>query len=191
MKRRWSRWLLLCMWLPWLGACGHKPPLFAPNQGQQGVQAPVNPQAEQQRLANVQRQLAQQRSKQRCLKERPSLVAQMASLRKAELQLARVKEKTYVPLPAPDPWDETRESRFRQEDREADWQRHLQAQEAWQRREQNRRASWTANHQDRLLIAQERLDREAQALRSRRPELFTGPGSIEFNPEIAQRLRNC
>lgn len=191
MKRRWSRWLLLVVWLPWLGSCGHKPRLAAPNQAEQGVQAPVTPRAEQQRLANVQRQLAQQRAQELCLQERPSLVAQMAALRRAELQLARVKEETYVPLPAPDAWDEARESRFRQEDREADWQRHLQAQEAWQRRERNHRANWTANHRDRLLIAQERLDREAQALRSRRPELFTAPGSIEFNPEVAQRLRNC
>lgn len=191
MKRRWSRWLLLVVWLPWLGSCGQKPRLVAPNQGQQGVNAPENRQAEQQRLANVQRQRAQQRAQELCLQERPGLVAQMASLRRAELQLARVKEETYVPLPAPDPWDEARESRFRQEDREADWQRHLQAQEAWQRREWNHRANWMANHQDRLLIAQERLDQEAQALRSRRPELFTAPGSIEFNPEVARRLSNC
>lgn len=172
-----------------LASCGTLQRAFAPAANQQGLNAPVKQQADQQRQAAAQAE--RRRDQERCLLERPGFEAQMAALRRAESQLARVKEDTYVPLRPPEPWDESVESRYRLEDREADWQRHLQAQEAWQRREQSHRASWMANHQERLSLAQERLDRQARELRSLRPDLFTGPGSIEFNPEVAHRLLHC
>lgn len=115
----------------------------------------------------------------------------MVALRQAERQLARVKQDTYVPLPHPERWDEAKESRYRLEDREADWQRHLQIHAEWQRREERRRNRWQADHNARLEIAQGRLDRLARQLHGQRPDLFTGPGSIEFNPEVADRIRSC
>jgi hypothetical protein len=115
----------------------------------------------------------------------------MASLRRAENLLARVKGEAYVPSPAPTPWDEAAESRFRLEDQEADWQRHLGERETWRQGEQSRRARWQADHNDRLREAQARLDQEARALRSRQANLFTGPESIEFNPAVEARIRQC
>ena len=115
----------------------------------------------------------------------------MASLRRSELALAQVKGETYTPLPPPAPWDEAIESRYRLEDREADLQRHLHDQQEWHRREQGRQARWIAEHRERVRQAQWALDRQTQELRAQRPDLFTGPGSIEFNPEVARQIRQC
>lgn len=187
MERRSLRSLLSLAVLVLLVSCGSLQPV----PPQEGPGASRNRQLAQQRQAEAKAQVAQRMEQERCLRERSSLESQMADLRRAEVQLARVKQDRYVPLPAPEPWDEATEARYRLEDREADWQRHRQAQEAWQRREQSHRASWKANYQARLQLAQERLDRQARQLRTRRPELFTGPGSIEFNPEVAHRLLHC
>jgi hypothetical protein len=115
----------------------------------------------------------------------------MAELRRAEAQLARVKEETYGPRPSPPRWNEDQESRFRPEDRDADWQNYLKAREDWTRRESAQRARWQADHVRRLDDAQARLDQLARSLREQQADLFTAPGSIEFNPVAIQRLRDC
>lgn len=115
----------------------------------------------------------------------------MAELRQAEGELANEKQAMYEPLPPPPPWDEAMESRFRQEDRDLDWARHLEAQETWRRKERIRLSQWEDAHQERLGAAQLRLDQLARDLRLRRPTLFTGPGSIEFDPVAVDAIRRC
>ena len=127
----------------------------------------------------------------RCLRERQALEAQMAELRRSEAMLARVKEETYGPRSSPPRWNEDQESRFRPEDRDADWQRYLQAREEWNRQEGSRLARWKSDHARRVEEAQLRLDRTARSLREQQPDLFTAPGSIEFNPAVVRRLRHC
>jgi hypothetical protein len=188
MEPPWLRTLLLLLLLVPLTACGGKLRPFAPKEAQQPIQSLEKDLNGRGAQNQVQRQWMEQ---ERCLRDRPGLEAQMVALRQAELELARAKQESYRSLPPPEPWDESKESRYRLEDREADWQRYLQRQEDWQRREQSHRASWMASHQARLQRAQATLNRHAQVLRTRRPDLFTGPNSIEFNPEVAQRLRHC
>jgi len=188
MTRRWLRVVLSLALTSLLGACGsprgQRDPGENPGAGGGASRTSV-------RQAEARLRTERQREEERCLRERPELEAQMASLRRAENLLARVKGEAYAPSPAPTPWDEAAESRFRLEDREADWQRHLGEQETWRQGEQSRRARWQADHNDRLREAQARLDQEARALRSRRANLFTGPGSIEFNPAVEAQIRQC
>lgn len=132
-----------------------------------------------------------QEARELCLRERPDLEARMVALRQAEGELARVKEETDRALPPPEPWDEALEARYRPEDREVDWQRHLQAMDAWRQKEGKRRAAWLEDHRQRLGLAQDRLDRLARELRIHRPDLFTGPGSIEFDPAVVGAIRQC
>jgi hypothetical protein len=42
-----------------------------------------------------------------------------------------------------------------------------------------------------LLDAQEALNAEVRALRDQRADLFTAPGSIEFNPKVEEEIRLC
>lgn len=184
----WLRTPLLLLLLLPLTACGGKLRPFSPKEAQQPIQSPQTDLNDRRAQRQAQRQRMEQ---ERCLRDRPGLEAQMVALRQAELELARVKQQSYRSLPPPEPWDESKESRYRHEDREADWQRYLQRQEDWQRREQSHRANWMANHQAHLQRAQETLNRHAQDLRTRRPDLFTGPKSIEFDPKVSQRLRHC
>jgi hypothetical protein len=188
MIRRWLPAVVTLALISLVSACGPKGADLGPSPDPLGGSPPTS-QAERQRLAKAHAE--RQRQEERCLRERPALEARMAALRRAERHLAEVKWETYVPSPAPTAWNEASESRFRLEDREADWQRYLQEEEAWQRREESRRALWIADQRARLREAQARLDRQALALRSQREDLFTGPGSIEFNPEVAKEIRQC
>ena len=181
-------WQLLPLLLLLLTACGDLRRFLPSPLGHQGTGggavAPKDPplpkSSQQQRIA-----------RERCLRERPALETKMAELRRAEAQLARVKEETYGPRSSPPRWNEDQESRFRPEDRDADWQEYLQAREEWTRKEGAQRALWQADHARRLDDAQARLDQLARSLRERQADLFTAPGSIEFNPVAIQRLRDC
>ena len=186
MARRWLSVVLSLALIPLVGAC-------VPKRAEPGPHAriPAARATDPQRLAEAKSRAERQRLEERCLRERPELGNRMAALRRAESRLARVKAETFLPSPPPKPWDEGAESRFRLEDREVDWQRHLQDEEAWQRREESRRSRWLAEHQERLREAQDGLDRQARELRSLRADLFTGPTSIEFNPEVAEAIRTC
>ena len=188
MASPWLRSLSLLLLVIPLTSCGWRLGGVPPREPGQPTSTPARTSNKRPFQSQAQRQRIQQ---ERCLRERPGLEAQMAALRRAELQLARVKEETYTPLPPPQAWDELKESRYRLEDRETDWQTHLEAQKAWKRQEELRRARWQAEHQDRLNMAQWRLDRQAQQLRSQRPDLFTGPRSIEFNPAVADDIGSC
>jgi hypothetical protein len=190
MARRWLPVVLSLALTSLLGACG--PGRDGPGL-RQGVGAggDADRQTERQRQAAARIRQERQRWEARCLRERPELEARMADLRRAEADLARVKEEFYVPSAPPPAWDEAAESRFRREDRDADWQRHQQERDRWVQRERERRGRWTADRQERLAAAQERLNAEARALRNRRADLFTGPGSIAFQPEVEEEIRRC
>lgn len=190
MARRWLPLALSLVLIPLTVACGTLPFSVGPRQGEP-ADPPSEKEATRQRQAEAKARREQLRMEAVCFRERPAFQAQMAALRGAERRLARVKEEPYVPLPAPEPWDEATESRFRLEDREVDWQQHLRNQEAWRRREQDHRARWLADHQARLRQAQWQLDQRAQILRTRRADLFTGPGSIEFNPRVVVEILQC
>jgi hypothetical protein len=128
---------------------------------------------------------------QRCRNRRQQILALLASLRRTEAELAATKRETYPSMPAPPPWDETRESRYRLEDQELDRHRHEDAVAAWQRREAAGRAAWETGRGQRQDQAQERLNQTARQLRQLEPALLSGPGSIEVDPAVARRLRSC
>lgn len=184
----WMPWQLLPLLLVLLTACGDLRRLLPPSEEPQGSRrGAVAPKARS--APDVSRQLAITRE--RCLRERAELDVQMADLRRSEARLARVKEEVYSPVFSPPRWNEDEESRFRMEDREADWQRYLQAREDWTRKEGSHRARWQSDHTRRWQEAQARLDESARALRRQHPDLFSAPGSIEFNPRTVRRLRQC
>jgi hypothetical protein len=190
MVRRWLPVLLALVLPPFMAACGSGGLNTAQRPGV-GADEPTRQAAERQQLAERRARAEQQRREERCQRERPALETRMAALRRAERRLADLKEERYRPLSPPPPWDEAAESRFRQEDRDADWQRHQGEQESWQLREDNHRARWWADHQARLMDAQEALNAEARSLRNQRADLFIAPGSIEFNPKVEEEIRRC
>jgi hypothetical protein len=183
-------WQLFPLLLLLLTACADLRRLLSPPQGAQGSRSGVV--GPKERPASGPSQLQQQKiARDRCFRELPALEVQMAELRRSEARLAKVKEEAYVPQSSPPRWNEDEESRFRIEDREADWQRYLQAREDWTRGESGHRARWQADHANRWQEAQARLDQVARSLRDQQPDLFTAPGSIEFNPVAVRRLRDC
>lgn len=185
MARRWLPVALSLALTSQLGACGPAP------RREAGPSGRGDEKTDQQRQAAARNRLERQRWEARCRRQRPELEARMADLRRAEAELARVKEEIYVPSAPPPAWDEAAESRFRQEDRDSDWQRHQQAQDRWVQREKERHARWSADRGERLAAAQARLNAEARGLRNRRADLFTGPGSIVFQPEVEEEIRRC
>jgi hypothetical protein len=186
MARRWLPVVLSLALTSFLGACGLWRDRPGPGAGADGDAA----RRTERQQENADR-LRRQRLEERCLRERPELEGRMAELRRAEAHLARVKEEVFVPSTPPPPWDEAVESRFRREDQEGDWQRHLQERERWSQREAERRDRWQTEQRERLAAAQERLNTEARGLRSLRADLFSGPESIVFHPEVEKRIRQC
>ena len=89
----------------------------------------------------------------------------------------------------PTPIDAGRESRYRQEDQQLDRERYEAALGAWEERVASQRARWRQGRAQRVEVAQARLDRDYQALRALEPDLFNGPGSIEFDPMALQRVK--
>ncbi|MFN5698151.1 MAG: hypothetical protein ACK486_14135, partial [Cyanobacteriota bacterium] len=130
-------------------------------------------------------------AKERCPADSSSLAIRMGELRQAEAALAAVKSEQYRPVPAPPPLEEAQEARYRPEDQELDREHHAQAMAAWEAAEAARSRRWAQDHDQRLADAQGRLDQIAAELQQRRGDLFTGPGSIEFNPQVAEAIRLC
>lgn len=181
----WQLWPLL---LVVLTACSDLRRLLPSPQSPQGTpHGTVGPKARPAPDGVNQRPI----SRERCLREIAELDVQMAELRRSEARLARVKEEAYTPQSSPPRWNEDEESRFRLEDRDADWQNYLQARDDWTRREGSQRARWQADHTNRWQEAQAHLDGLASELRRQHPDLFTAPGSIEFDPVAVRRLRQC
>lgn len=175
--RRWS--LLLSLGLLAGGSLGCRP---APSP----KAPPVSSQPD--RLQEQKRQ--QQVALRQCLQRRQELLQGLAELRRAEAVLADERAAPLPSLPAPPIWDEATEQRYSQVDQELDRQRYEQELESWRRRRADRRAD-LEQQRLRLAQAQQRLNRQAQGLQKRYPELFTGPTSIEVKPQELERLSRC
>lgn len=159
--------------LAWAGqGCGRQ-------QAPQAQQAPRPSQAEQLQSAH------------QCIRQRQDVETRLASLRRAEWELAQLRGAS-PPWSRPRPvWDEQLEQRYSPADQELDRQRYERELAAWEASEARARAEWRQRHALRLDAAQERLDRFAAGLRRDHPDLFTGPLSIEVNPPVLARLQRC
>ncbi|MDM7953179.1 MAG: hypothetical protein QUV07_08200 [Cyanobium sp. CZS 25K] len=125
-----------------------------------------------------------------CRSRQRRITSLMASLRDAEQELAAARNSPFRPsVPPPTPIDAGRESRYRQEDQQLDRERYEAALGAWEEQVASQRARWRQGRAQRVEVAQARLDRDYQALRALEPDLFTGPGSIEFDPMALQRVK--
>ncbi len=125
-----------------------------------------------------------------CRRRQTRITTLMASLRSAEQELAAARNSPFRPSVAPpQPLDDGTESRYRPEDQRLDRERYEEALGAWEQQVAGERARWRQRREARITAAQDRLDRDAQALRDLQPDLFTGPASIEFNPVAVGRLR--
>jgi DNA repair exonuclease SbcCD ATPase subunit len=124
-----------------------------------------------------------------CRSRRERITALMASLRKAEEELAAARNTPFRPsVPPPPPLDASKESRYRLEDQQLDRERYEADLGAWEQQLAGERANWREQKAQRIDAAQTRLDRDAQTLRSLQPDLFTGPASIEFNTTVMRRV---
>ncbi len=125
-----------------------------------------------------------------CRRRQRRITTLMESLRSAEQELAAAGTIPFQPSVAPpQPLDDGRESRYRPEDQRLDRERYEEALGAWEQQVAGERARWRQRRDARAAAAQERLDRDAQALRDLQPDLFTGPASIEFDPGAVGRVR--
>lgn len=124
-----------------------------------------------------------------CRSRQERITALMASLREAEQELAAARNTPFQPSVAPpEPLDDRRESRYRLEDQQLDRERYEAALDAWEQRVADQRVRWQEDRVQRIKRAQERLDRSFVALKTLQPDLFSGPGSIEFDPAVARRV---
>ncbi len=125
-----------------------------------------------------------------CRRRQGRITTLMESLRSAEQELAAARTIPFRPSVAPpQPLDDGRESRYRPEDQRLDRERYEEALGAWEQQVAAERARWRQQRNARVDAAQDRLDRDAQALRDLQPDLFTGPSSIEFDPVAVGRVR--
>lgn len=142
------------------------------------------------RAAMEQQAAARREALDACRRRQRRIATLMDSLRSAEQELAAARNSSFLPsVPPPRPLDAGRESRYRPEDQRLDRERYEQALGAWERQVAAERARWRQRRAAHVDTAQERLDRDAKALRALQPDLFTGPASIEFDPAAVARLR--
>ncbi len=177
--------MVLVALLSLLAACGRQPADLSkeskrPGEGE-GTKAADSGTAAQRR------QLVEN-----CQRNRPRIQTLTKELRRAERDLAAVRNESYRPAARPKKaFDEATESRFRPEDQDLDQQRYEAAVAAWERAEADRQRQWNAAHRQRVEQAQAELNSTARKLRELEPDLFTGPRSIEFVPVVAQRVNRC
>ncbi|MCP9838237.1 hypothetical protein KBY84_12120 [Cyanobium sp. N.Huapi 1H5] len=133
---------------------------------------------------------ARRQAQDACRRRQGRITTLMESLRSAEQDLAAARNSPFRPsLAPPQPLDDGRESRYRPEDQRLDRERYEEALGAWEQQVAGERARWRQQREARITAAQERLDRDAQALRGLQPDLFTGPASIEFDAAAVGRVR--
>jgi hypothetical protein len=124
-----------------------------------------------------------------CRRRQRTVTTLMESLRRTEQELAAARNSPFRPSVAPpQPLDAGRESRYRPEDQRLDRERYEEALGAWEQQVAAERARWRQRREARIDAAQDRLNREAMALRDLQPDLFTGPASIEFDPVAVGRV---
>lgn len=124
-----------------------------------------------------------------CRRRQGTITNLMASLRQAEQELAAARSSPFSPSVAPpQPLDAGKESRYRPEDQRLDRDRYEAALAAWEQQVASQRFQWRQQRAERIEAAQGRLDRDAQALRQLKPDLFNGPASIEFDPTALKKV---
>jgi len=124
-----------------------------------------------------------------CRRRQGTITTLIGSLRQAEQELAAARNSPFRPSVAPpQPLDAGKESRYRPEDQRLDRDRYEAALGAWEQQVASQRAHWRQERAGRIEAAQERLDRDAQALRQLQPDLFNGPASIEFDPRALRQV---
>jgi len=134
--------------------------------------------------------VARRQTLEACRRRQDRITTLMESLRSAEQELAAARNSPFRPSVAPpQPLDAGRESRYRPEDQRLDRERYEEALGAWEQQVGGERAWWRQQRNARVAAAQDRLNRDAQALRDLQPDLFTGPASIEFDPVAVGRMR--
>ena len=127
-----------------------------------------------------------------CRRRQGRITTLMESLRSAEQELAAARNSPFRPSVAPpQPLDAGRESRYRPEDQRLDRERYEEALSAWEQQVAAELARWRQQRNARVAAAQDRLNRDAHALRDLQPDLFTGPARIEFNPVAVARQRTA
>ncbi|MEA5391074.1 hypothetical protein VB738_07340 [Cyanobium gracile UHCC 0139] len=133
---------------------------------------------------------ARRQSLDTCRRRQGKITSLIESLRSAEQELAAARNSPFRPSVAPPPpLDAGRESRYRPEDQRLDRERYEEALGVWEQQVAAERGRWRQQRDARVAAAQDRLNREARALRDLQPDLFTGPESIEFNPVAVGRVR--
>lgn len=126
---------------------------------------------------------------QACRSRQRRITDLMASLRRSEQELAAARRSAFRPsLPPPAPPDAARESRYRLEDQQLDRERYEAALGAWEQQLAGEKERWRRQRAERLTTAQDRLNRDQQALRQLQPDLFQAPDSIEFAPAALARI---
>lgn len=133
----------------------------------------------------------QELAAQQCRARRDALQDQLRELRKAEIDLARLRRAPMPPTPGRPVWDEEKERRFSQEDQELDRQAYLRDLDAWRLQDDARWAAWLQRQTPEIVASQRRLNQLSQQLHAEHPELFTGPTSIEVKPGELARLSDC
>jgi len=159
-----------------VGGCSGQPPppRTSPRQPPPQLERPLDRQAAQ-----------------RCLRRRDQLHSRLQQLRRSERQLDRLRRATpSFPVPRP-VWDQEREQRYSRVDQEIDRENHERALAAWRQSRAAFQASWRQRQAGELAAEQVRLNRLAAELRHSHPDLFSGPGSIELNPGVLERLQRC
>ncbi len=144
----------------------------------------------QERAALEKADAARREALEACRRRQRRITTLMDSLRSAEQELAAARNSPFRPsVVPPQPLDPGRESRYRPEDQRLDRERYEEALGAWEQQVAAERIRWRQRRDARVAAAQDRLDRDARALRELQPDLFTGPASIEFDPGTVGRVR--
>jgi hypothetical protein len=127
-----------------------------------------------------------------CRRTSQRVSAELAALRQVERRLSRLKQQSGPwPTGARPVWDEALEQRYSEQDRELDRQRYELELAQWHQRQDDRQQDWESRHSLELADAQRELNARARGLRQLRPDLFTGPTSIEVNAAVLARIHQC
>ena len=160
-----------------LTACRGPEPMARPP-----IVAPPAPQSELQR--QEQARLCRQTSR--------TVSSELAALRQVERRLSGLRQQGDPGSSSPAPlWDEAREQRYSDQDRELDRQRYEREWAQWQQQQATGRQAWEGRHRRELAGAQSELNARSRRLRRLRPNLFTGATSIEVNPAVLDQILRC
>jgi len=139
-----------------------------------------------------QSELQRQEQARLCRQASRTVSSELAALRQVERRLSALRQQGDPGYSSPAPrWDEAREQRYSEQDRDLDRQRYQRQLAAWQQQQATGRQAWEGRHRRELAGAQSELNARSRRLRRLRPNLFTGAASIEVNPVVLDRILRC